>query len=155
MEHKSRAGALVAKPGALHIRILGSAPWPEKEGLDGTGLGLCVVLVIALWLDQSLRGHRGVPPLPLSEDTGKLCFSILHSTTPYRVRGPPLLAKLPRGAGQAVKQAGRRPAPCRRTAPGESGSCPTAGSQQRKPSQANHRLPYLSLHDQAPMGMPG
>lgn len=51
MEHKNRAGPLVAKPGALHIRILGSAPWPEKEGLEGMGLGLCVVLVIALWLD--------------------------------------------------------------------------------------------------------
>lgn len=32
MEYK-RAGPLVPQPGALHIRFLGSAPWPEKESL--------------------------------------------------------------------------------------------------------------------------
>lgn len=42
---------MVAKPGAPHIRILSSAPWAEKEGPEGMGLNLCVVLVIALWLD--------------------------------------------------------------------------------------------------------
>lgn len=46
IEYKNRAGPLVAKPGALRIRILVSAPWPEKEGLEGMGLGLCVVVVI-------------------------------------------------------------------------------------------------------------
>lgn len=96
--NKSRADPLVTKfwhphcvdrtwpesqpvPGALHIRFLSSALWPEKEGLDGMGLSLGMVLVTALWLDHSFRGCHGISPqLQLSESMWKLCFSILYST---------------------------------------------------------------------------
>ena len=45
---QSQRGTGLARPGALRIRLLGSAPWPEREGLGGVRLGLGVVLVPAL-----------------------------------------------------------------------------------------------------------
>lgn len=36
---RSQRGIGLARPGALHIRFLSSAPWPERKGLEGMGLG--------------------------------------------------------------------------------------------------------------------